>query len=282
LYGLWNFYITRADFQSASALAAQMLSLAETAQEPAFLLAAHNAQMQTLVEQGALLSARAHMERVLGLYDPEKHHVLVEVYGEDFGVSCRVLAIVLMWQLGYPEQALHHAQAVREIAERVSHPLSLAQALYFGAMLHVYLRDSPSVQQLVGVLLPLCREHGLSFWLAGGQVLQGWASVQAGQTEDGITAIRQGIADWRAIGAQIWLPILRSMLVEAYACARQPVEGLAVVEEALAGTRTTGEVFFDAELYRLRGELMLQSQTGPRPVQGKSRAGQRKSQAPNT
>ena len=122
LYGLWNFYLVRPDMQTAQELADQMLVIAQREQDSAFLLAAQNAQTQTLFERGHIAASRLPMEQVLALYEPQKHRLLAELYGEDLGVSCQVFAIWLMWQLGYPKQASRHADAVRKIAKEKCSP----------------------------------------------------------------------------------------------------------------------------------------------------------------
>jgi predicted ATPase len=124
---------------------------------------------------------------------------------------------------------------------------------------------------MVEVLLPLCREYDLSLWLAWGTVMHGWLMVEYGQGEAGLAEIRQGIADWRATGSGIWLPYYRSLLVEACGKVGRLAEGLQVVEEALAESRVNGEVWYEAELYRLKGTLTLRSQASFKQASGKSR-----------
>lgn len=275
LYGLWNFYLVRPDMQTAQELADQMLVIAQREQDPAFLLAAQNAQTQTLFERGDIAASRFPMEQVLALYEPQKHRLLADLYGEDLGVSCQVFAIWLMWQLGYPEQASRHADAVRKIAEENAHPMSLAQALCFGGTLRAHFRSLQKLQEMVEVLLPLCREYDLSLWLAWGTVMHGWLMVEHGQGETGLAEIRQGIVDWRATGSGIWLPYYRSLLVEACGKVGRLAEGLQVVEEALAESRVNGEVWYEAELYRLKGMLTLRSQASLEQVSSKSRTSRR-------
>jgi predicted ATPase len=262
-----NFYVVRSELQPAQQLAAQMLSLAQSEQDPAFLLAAHNAQKQTLFQLGDLTSARSHLEQGLALYDPQKHHALAGLYGEDPGVSCRTFAAWIMWHLGYPDQALQYARTVKKIAEELAHPFSLAQALSFGAAVHLFRREGKRVQEMAEALTPLCREQGFALWLAGGKLLHGGALTEQGQGEAGIAEMRQGLADWRATGAAICWPCFLGLLAEAHGKVGQPEEGLGVLAEALEASRTSGEVWYDAELYRLKGQLTLQS----KPVEDKSK-----------
>jgi predicted ATPase len=150
-----------------------------------------------------------------------------------------------------------------------------AQALCFGGTLRAHFRSLQKLQEMVEVLLPLCREYDLSLWLAWGTVMHGWLMVEYGQGEAGLAEIRQGIADWRATGSGIWLPYYRSLLVEACGKVGRLAEGLQVVEEALAESRVNGEVWYEAELYRLKGTLTLRSQASFKQASGKSRTSRR-------
>ena len=96
-------------------------------------------------------------------------------------------------------------------------------------------------------------------WLGQGTVLQGWALAEQGQSEEGITQIRQGLATYQAIGAGIFQSYYLALLAEAYGKAGQAEEGLAALAEALTVVDKSGERFYEAELYRLKGELTLQT-----------------------
>jgi predicted ATPase len=257
LYGLWNFSLVRSQYQAAQELADQLVRITEQDQEPAFLLAAHNAQTQTLFLKGQFAAARPHMEHVFTRYSPAIHNVLAEHYGEDLGVSCQVFALWLLWLLGYPDQAMQQTQTVKRLADELAHPFSLAQALSFGGQLYVNLGVLPQVRQMADALLTVCDQHDFTLWQASGLGLQGWVLVEEGHEPEGITKLRQCITNWRATGADIWLPLMRAMLAEAYRKAKQPQDGLAVITEALEATQKNGEAWYDAELYRLKGELTL-------------------------
>ena len=88
-------------------------------------------------------------------------------------------------------------------------------------------------------------------------MLQGWALAAQGQEEEGIAQIRQGLAAWRATGAEVTRPYFLGLLAEAYGKVGQAEEGLTVLAEALAAVHNSGERYYEAELYRLKGELLL-------------------------
>jgi predicted ATPase len=125
------------------------------------------------------------------------------------------------------------------------------------ARFHQLRRERQAVKEQAEAVIELSTEHGFPYWLALGTILQGWALAEQGQEEEGIAQIRQGLATYRATGAEAGRPSNLALLAEAYGKAGQAEEGLAVLAEALATVNKTGERWYEAELYRLRGELTL-------------------------
>jgi predicted ATPase len=258
LWGLWGFYEVRAGYQTAFELAEQILTLAQRAQDPALILEAHNALGQILFFLGERTLARAHLDQVIALYDLQQHRSLAFLYGTDPGVLCLTLVAWDLWHLGYPGQALKRSDDALTLARGLSHPLSLAEALFFAAWLHLLRREGQATQERAEAAINLCTEQGF-LWLAGGAlILQGWALAEQGKREEGIAQIHQGLAAWRASGAEMCLPFYLAMLAEVYGKVGQTEEGLTALAEALATVDRTGERFYEAELYRLKGELTLQ------------------------
>jgi predicted ATPase len=264
LYGLWNVYLVRCELSRCQGLAAQMFLLAQGQADPVLLLAAHNVLQQPLFHKGDLAAARRHQEQGLALYDRHRHRTLTAVYGEDPGVGCLVYGAVTLWHLGYPERALDSARAGRSLAEELASPFNQAQALYYGAFLHLCRREVVPTMQLAEALMELCREHEIALLLAGGQVLNGWALAKQGQVEEGIIQMRQGLDAWRATRALSHRPYHLALLAEALASQGRVEEGLRELDEAQALSATTGERFYEAELHRLRGELL------PAPTQAEA------------
>jgi predicted ATPase/tRNA A-37 threonylcarbamoyl transferase component Bud32 len=256
LYGLWNVYLVRCELSRCQGLAAQMFVLAQGQADSVFLLVAHNVLQQPLFHRGDPAAARRHQEQGLALYDRHQHRTLTAVYGEDPGVGCLVYGAVTLWHLGYPEQALDSARAGLSLAEELSNPFNQAQALYYGAFLHLCRREVRHTLELAGALMDLCREHGIALLLAGGQVLRGWGLAGQGQVHEGISQMRKGLESWRDTGALSHRPCHLALLAEALASTGQVKEGLTLLAEALALSSTTGERFYEAELHRLRGELL--------------------------
>jgi predicted ATPase len=233
-----------------------MHALAQGRDGPDFRLVAHNVLQQPLFHRGDFADARRHQEQGLALYDPRRHRGLTAVYGEDPGVGCRVYAAATLWHLGYPEQALRSARAARELAEELAAPFNVAQALYYGAFTHVCRRDPEQARLWSTALMYVCREHGFALLFAGGTILHGWSLAQQRHAEEGIGQMREGLAAWHATGALSHRPYHLALLAETPGRSGGAPEGLAAIDEAQALSASTGERFCEAELHRLRGELL--------------------------
>jgi adenylate cyclase len=127
------------------------------------------------------------------------------------------------------------------------------------AKLHQLRREGQLARERAEAVMTLSTEQGFPYWLGLGTEVRGWALAEQGQVEEGIAQMQQGLAAWRAMGAEIWLTWFLAMLAEAHGKVEQTEEGLIVLAEALAFVDKTGERMLEAELYRLKGALTLQS-----------------------
>jgi predicted ATPase/class 3 adenylate cyclase len=258
LRGLINYYQNRGDVQTISQLGEQLLRLAQAQPDPAHLLLAHHQLGIVLLNRGEPAAARTHHTQALALYDPQAHRALEVHYGADLGVASDSFLAWELWSLGFPAQALQHSQAARTLAEEVSHPYSLALALVYAAVVHQYRREASAAREQAAAAMTLATERGFASWLARSTVLHGWALAMQGQGKQGIAEIRQGLAAELATGSTLFQPYFLGLLAEAYAVGGHPDEGLHALAEALAVLDTTGGRFYAAELYRLKGALLLQ------------------------
>jgi TOMM system kinase/cyclase fusion protein len=257
LVGLWVFYLVRAELQKAHDLGKQLLELATSAQDPALLLEAHNTLGHSSFYRGEFVDARRHSEECVELYDVKKHRALALLYVHDPGVfSLNILAWTL-WHLGYPAQGLQSNRRGLSLAETIAHPFGIAQSLFNGAALHQLRREPRDARERAERDISVCTEQGFPFWAAAGAVVRGWADAELGREKEGISRILQGIASYRSTGARLGRPYFLALLAEAYDRSGQANAGLAAVEEGLRLVSENGEGHHEAELYRLRGELLL-------------------------
>jgi TOMM system kinase/cyclase fusion protein len=267
LVGLWNFYFVRGESRTACALGEQLLTLAESANDPVRRLRAHAALGEILFHIGQLLPARTHLEQGIALYAPQQrrsHAVQTPT------IACLAYAAWTLWHLGYPDQALQRSDEARTLAQELSHPLSLAIALHFTATLHQFRREAQAAQKWAEAATVLSREQGLPFWDGSGTIMWGWALAAQGRGEEGLAQIRQGLVTFRATGAEVQQPSWLALLAEACGWAGQVAQGLNAVAEALAIMDKTGERYYEAELYRLKGELLLQAGEGPQVLEAEA------------
>ena len=257
LRGLWIYYNARGQFQTGHELGEQLYTLAQRTQDAGFLLEAHRTLGTTLFFLGDFDTALDHCMQNIACYDLERHRFLAVRSGQDAGVASFAYAAYILWLLGYPDQALERLHETLSLARKVPHIYSLSFALCWAALLHHCLRQREAVQEQVAELMALCTQHGLPLYLAFGTTLHGRAFAAQGQSAQGIAQMRQGITRWRSMGAEIMRTYMLALLAEAYREAGQMQEGLAVLTEAMSLIDEQGERWWEAELYRLKGELLL-------------------------
>ena len=259
LWGLRRFYSMRAEYKTAQELEGQLLRLAQSAQEPDLLLEAQFGRGLTLFWLGEMVIARECFAQSITLYVPQQHHSHAFLYGSDPGVASRSYNALTLWHLGYPAQALQESRKNIVLAQELTHPFSLVYALSCVAWVHHLRREAQAAQEQIEIAIRLATEQGFPFWVAWGSVLWGWARAMQGQREEGITQTRQSMATHQALSAEIGRTWFLAMLADAYQSGGQSEEGLHALTEALDAVNKRGEGAYEAELYRLKGELTLQS-----------------------
>jgi predicted ATPase len=256
LFGLWLFHLVRAELATTLELAQELWQVAERLNETTLRLEAHQAQGVTLFYLGEVEAAQAHLEQVITQYNPQQHPAHAVYGGADLGVTCLCHAALALWLQGYPDQALKRSQEALALARNLAQPFSLAFALCLTGWLHQFRRERTLTYERAMAAVALSAEHGFALSSAFGLVLAGWA----GGGEAGLSQLRQGLVAYQATGAELGRLQFLSLLAESYAQNGQVEAGLAVVDEALATASQNGERFFEAELYRLKGELLLKDE----------------------
>ena len=257
LYGLWLSEYPRGALQTAHELAAELLSLAQQAQAPTLLVGAHRAMGTTLFYRGELTGGLEHFEQAVAYRATGQHPELIKLYGQDLLALCLVSASWSLWSLGHPDQALRRCQEALDLAQRLSHPSTLAFVLSWSASLHLWRREPETTQDRAEALIALAQEQGFANRLSEATISWGWALAAQGQIPGGIAQIKQGLAVLEDTGAQLGQVFRSALLAEVYGMGGQPDEGLRVVAEALEVVGRTGVCWYEAELYRLKGELLL-------------------------
>ena len=214
---------------------------------------------------GEFLPAREQLEMAIALYDPERHRPLASRYeGVDAGVLSLSYAAWTLWPLGYPDSALKRGDEALALAERLSHPLSLGFALNFVSTLRQFRREAGAAQKTAESLTTLSLEHGYSDFLAWATILRGCAMAAQKHSEEGIAQIQEGMAALRATGFELARPRFLCSLAEACMEAGRLDDALDALTEALAAADQREERQAEAEIHRLKGELLLQAKPTPK------------------
>jgi predicted ATPase/DNA-binding SARP family transcriptional activator len=260
LYGLWGYSLVRMDLQMTGELAQRCLALAQNSQNRALLLEGHRMVGETAFYRGDFALGRPHLEQSYSLYDPQLHHAHVSVYGQDPKVALLSNGSLNLWCLGYPDQALKWSQAALTLSQEWPHPFSQAFALRAASILHLFRREGQTAQARAEAAIALSREQGFVMWLAMANITRGWTRVEQGEIEEGIVQMRENISAYRAMGMEIDTPYILTLLAKAYGQSGQTSAALDLLAEAIAAVEKTVGHYWEAELHRLKGELLLQAE----------------------
>jgi tetratricopeptide (TPR) repeat protein len=261
---LAGFYLFHGDLQQAKRCAEESLELAGQTQRSNARLWSHYLLGMILLMMGELAAAHTHLVEATSLYGRHSPAAATFRGVDDPGVRCHIDAGLVLWCLGYPDQALQQSRHGLSLAEKLAYPLNLASAWHLSGMLH-QLRGEPAMaRKYAEALLGLSTAQDISPpRAAGGLMLHGWTVAVQGNYEEGLTHIRRGLTQWEAAGSRLLRPYALATLAGVYLQSGQPALGLALVKEALAMVNVTGESWYEAELYRLQGELTLAQFHGP-------------------
>jgi class 3 adenylate cyclase/predicted ATPase len=259
LRGLAQFYRVKAELKMSRELAEELLTLAQNVQNSSFLLEAHLALGEILFWLGEFSNALDHVKQGSALYNPQEHRSHAFLYVQDPGMACCGYAAWTMWLLGYPDQAIERSYEAMTLAAEQSHPYSLAIAHVFSSWIHQFNQESQLTQERADTLIELSSEQGFPQWLALGNIMRGWALVDQGVEGEGIEDMMGGIAARRIRGSEVGRTYFLALLAEGYGKVGQTKEGITVLTEALDTAQKTGECFYESELHRLYGELLLRT-----------------------
>jgi predicted ATPase len=262
LWGLWTFFTLEAELGTAREIAEELVRLAEILPYPGLAMRGHLMMEVTFMHLGEFAPAMEHFEKALSLYDPERHRDDVFFYAQNPGVAMRCFAAWALWFLGQPDKALDRIKEALTMARELSEPHGLAHAFLFAAVLHQLRRDVRMAQHFAEAVISVSSEHGLVMYQAHAMVMRGWTLIEQGRPEEAIEQMRQGLAASQVTGTELMRPHFLALLAEALGEVREFEESLRVLEDALETARRNGDRSYLAELYRIKGELLLLKAAG--------------------
>ena len=261
LFGLWRFYIVRTRLKTARELGETLLRLAE--HDPSLSVVAHCALGATAFYSGVLVDSRKHLEEAVQRYTPNLRDSPAFRIGRDPRVGCLMYAGWALWILGFPDQAAARMHEGNMMAGELSHPFTLAFARFWAAGLSQMRREVAAVLEQAEATLALATEHGFPHWAALGATLRGWALAMRDKSEEGMAQLCQGIADWRATGATLVVPYVLTLRAEASCLLGHIEESFRSLDDAQAVLEQQEDRWWEAEIYRLRGMLLLRQSIIP-------------------
>ena len=260
LQGLAGVHGHRGEIRTGLELLEQAFGVAERLHDPILVARAHFSVGDLLLFLPELVSSRAHLEQALALYDPTRDRARA-LLGDPCVPSLTFLSRVL-WHLGYPDQARQCSDRALAVTEDIAQPFKRAWALSWAAALHQLYGEVDRVRQLADADVALATEQVMPFFGAHGMVLRGWALVRQGHWAKGLAQLRDGVAAYQATGTVLERSHWLGLLAEACGEVGQAEEGLRVVTGALDEIERNSVRYYEAELHRLRGELLLAAGSG--------------------
>ena len=259
LVGVWAYNLVRAQYETASGLCEQMLQLAEKSQDPVLLVTAIMCWAKVHYYQADFVSTRQLGERAIALDRRENHEAYLSVYNEDGGISARREHSFCMWLLGYPDRALALANEAVTLAEQTSHPFGLAAAYHTMGSVLSFFRDWQSSQKESEKVFALAEEHALGDMLKHAATSNALNLAYQEPTEEKLERAKQAIESLTAHGVMLSRTRYLARMSEAFWMAGRCAEGLAAIAEAFALVERTGERVAVAEIWRIKGELLLKA-----------------------
>jgi len=253
-FGLEGYLFMRGEFKRAHEVADGATELLKTVADPMRRVQAQWAVANLVFHEGQLAQAVRRMDACLADYGRLEQR---SGQMQDPAVMSLSYSALAQWSLGFADDALARAEQAQALATRLKHPLSLGEAHGLKAMLHCYRRDYLDTLECAQRAIHVCESSGFAVWLAHARIMHGWAVAHLGNPKAGLAEMAAGYAQWTSTGAVVTCAFYLGVQAEALALAGEPVQGLALLDQALAIATGCGERYFEAELCRLQGELLL-------------------------
>jgi class 3 adenylate cyclase/predicted ATPase len=255
--GLWAFYVMLPRAQTARELAEECLDLAQQLQDPTLILDGHRTLGSALFYAGEFDRALGHFEQAIALYTPDQHAALVALSGQDAGATSMAWTVWTLWYLGYPDRALARSREALALARELQHPFTATFVEDFCARLLQFRGDAASLLEQADLAIARSSELGFAQFAAQTGALRGWALAALGDLLQGAAQLSESLTAYRALGGEVGVPYFTGLVADVHAREGRAEEGLELVNESLAAVERYGHRYYEAELNRLRGELLL-------------------------
>jgi len=256
LFQLVNYYGTTGKYRTSLKFAEQMSQIAGKSKDPVLQACCYYAHTWPLLNMGELAQTVEYGKRMMDVYDQAKHGFLAYLVGYDVGAFNQGFGSWAQWILGYPDEALRLLKETENIARKSGHPHTLAFVLLLACELNWFLGNYPQINKDTEGLVTLCEKNGFIYIGAHGYFYRGERAVLEGKVKEGIAQMRQSLAIMEATGTLTCFSRLRARVADACRKAGDLEEGLAAVDWAFEAVQKYDERYVEAEIYRLKGELL--------------------------
>jgi predicted ATPase len=258
MLGNWEWHLVRGDLRPSVGLAAEGMTLAERRNDPGMLMEAFFMRGATMFYRGQFAEARACYETAVAGYDDRARTRLWATHtGHNAGVTHRCYLALVLWHLGYPDQALRLDREMRELARTIGHAFTTGHAIDFTAFLYHYCRLGAEVQAAAEEELALATDQGFQLWHACGTLHKGAGLLLLGRREEALALLLKGFNAFRATGTGVRVPAYLGILGDAYTQTGRFEDAHHALNEGLEVAEKNDVRCHEAELHRLKGELLL-------------------------
>ena len=267
-YGLWAASHTRGDLPAMRAHAEAFVRDVSARPDSSEACIAHRMAGSTHWFAGEYVEARDCLNRALTLLNPGRDDDLAFRFGQDPGIAAMVYLAIVLWPMGDVERAVSLVHDAEARISSLAHIGTQAYGIAHAAMFELMRGDHPRVAANGLKLARLARDRDLPTWGDYAVLFESFANAECSAPAGGLEGLRRGAELMRQQNALIWDGLIKVALAEAEARAGDVDRALAILGETLATSERTGHRAFDAELHRVRGEILLKRDpSNPAPAE---------------
>jgi len=257
LNGLALSCFSQSDFSASVEFCKQFEALVQSTQEQRMFPIVGHSYACNLFHLGEFNQARNYTELAIETYLPENHEFYIANYGQDPATACFLFDCLANWLLGYPDVAIQRSEEMLALAQKLSHPFSLAYAFNCKAWFALYSKQVTKALQAADALMAVAVKNEFPFFIMLSNLIRAWVAIQLDQPEQAINQIEETLKMWKSVGAVLARHCHLTFLAEGYAKAGKPTVALEILAKCVDEIERTKECFWESEVYRLKGEFLL-------------------------
>jgi class 3 adenylate cyclase/predicted ATPase len=256
LYGLWGYHLCRCEHKLGLSFAQDLEQIGVARHDPVAALLGHVTHGLSRMSIGEPAASLALFEQCLGM-SPEQRAASVALTAADQYPFMLAYFSAALTYLGYIDQGRARRHEAESLARRTGHAYTMACALSWAAIGNCVAGLPGDAKRLSEEAVALSNEHGFPAWEAVGKIILGWALTELTTAREGLGVITEGLSIFRGTGMDYYMGLWLRLHAEVHARLGSPTEALTCLDEAQRFVETTDERRDDAELNRLRGDLLV-------------------------